>query len=178
MKCYLCGNEISPQDKFCSYCGEQNIHHRENVVQNPYEPNLSSGYPELVRTTRKSAASAKVVAIYSIVLGGLSFLGNISQGNSMLLNYVIIGIMIGFGIAILKFIQQGDYKEKGYIVTLLVIYCLEVLVGFLFLAIPQELVPIQGFANLKITLFLLVEAIVITPFIFCIRYLRQAARGL
>lgn len=180
MKCYLCGHELSPQDKFCPNCGEKNLHYEEKNegnFSNPEYPN------EVVRNQvnfgqKKSATSATVVAVYSIIMGVLSFLGNISQQtNSNFFTYIIIGIMIGFGIVILNYVKRGDYKEKGFVITLFVFYCFDAFLGFLFLLIPLEALDIPLLTGFKYVVFFLIEALVVTPIIFSIRYLQQAGRG-
>ncbi|MGB4696039.1 MAG: hypothetical protein WBH29_06545 [Bacilli bacterium] len=181
MKCYLCGSDISSQDRFCARCGEKNVHFQENPQPNPdsvlfdYDSEYRPTYQGAAQ--KPSATSAKVVAIYSLVLGILNLISNLSSGATDFIVYVILGLMIGFSIAILNLVKRGDYKEKGFIITLFVIYCLAALGGFVILMTPLEMIPIPGLAEMKFLMFFIVEAIILTPFIFSIRYMVQSAKG-
>ena len=117
MKCYLCGSDISLQDRFCAGAAKKNVHFQENP-----QPDLIRfcfDYDSEYRPTYQGAAPetecqlTKVVAIYSLVLGILNLISILSSGATDFIVYVILGLMIGFSIAILNLVKQGVIKRRA-----------------------------------------------------------------
>jgi hypothetical protein len=172
MKCKACGSEVTTSQKYCTYCGEYNEYflfseERQSESQSNLSPLHYGGNHVSKPLNRKKITAAKVVGIYSIVFGTLSFLGNEQLANPLTIIMQII--MIVFGIMVTVFAGKGEGKEKGFLITLFVFYCIIALSSFAILAIPDNLIPAE-YGNIKFFLFILCNALIITPFIFSIIY--------
>jgi hypothetical protein len=111
----------------------------------------------------KSITAARVVAIYSIIFGVLSALGNISNlGDDPSL---ISSIFLAVAFIVLSFFviikaNQRIYKESVFINLIFVFYC--------FLLFGGLVVLLSG--DIFVTIGLLVIGLIITPFVFSIIY--------
>ena len=103
----------------------------------------------------ESLTAKKVVAIYSIVFGGLGFIGGLSQEPDPITIIIEILLII---LGILLLIPSLQKVEKGLIITGLVYYSLLVLAGLVFFFI----LPLMG---------ILIWVLAGVPFAFSIVYL-------
>lgn len=117
----------------------------------------------------RSSTAAKVVGIYSIVFGALSLLGQLTdlveQDNSPILSIIIAILFVSFGIVILVRTNNNE-SAKGFVVTLLVFYMIVAVAGLIILAVPI-VGPI---------IFVVLEAMVITPIIFSFMYFSKFSK--
>lgn len=114
----------------------------------------------------RSKTAAKVITIYSIVFGALVLsgaIGNINNGGDR-----AVGVVMGIAILALGIIglvvtnQEKDRpKEKAFIITLFVIYCIYEVASFIILFVP--------FFGMQF--FLIIQAVIAVPFSFSIVYL-------
>ena len=119
----------------------------------------------------KSKTSAKVVTIYSIVLGALIMIGGISNFGDD--NDRIFSIFLGITMLVLGIIglniankEKRQSSEKGIVITLFVFYCI-----FEFFSFFTLLIPFFG-----VQIFLIIQVLIITPFIFSIKYLNDLSK--
>ena len=117
----------------------------------------------------KSIIAARVVAVYSIVFGALSVLGNISDlgDNPSLISsiFLAVALIILSFFAIIK-ANQKNYKESLFISFIFVFYCFILFGGLVILLWGDEFS----------TLGLLVIGLIITPFVFSIIYFVSSSR--
>ncbi len=119
----------------------------------------------------RSKTAAKVVTIYSIVFGALVLLGaigNINNGGDR-----AVGVVMGIAILALGIIglvltnQENDRpKEKAFMITLFVIYCIYEVASFFILFVP--------FFGMQF--FLIIQALIAVPFSFSIVYLVRLSK--
>ncbi|MDX9691031.1 MAG: SHOCT domain-containing protein [Acholeplasmataceae bacterium] len=118
----------------------------------------------------KSKIAAKVVTIYSIVVGVLFILSAVLGDNDS--SNIFLSIMFGIafitlGVLGLVYANKLDsHIEKPYIITLFVLYCIFEVLSFLVIAIPL----------FGLQLFLVLQALFAVPFSFSIVYLVKLSR--
>jgi len=113
----------------------------------------------------RSATAKKVVSIFSLIFGGLSIIGYITEGSQgQAMSWVISISMIVIGVLLL--IPTLKKAEEALMIGALVLYSLFMFAGLVIMAIP-DLGPFIG---------LLILGIVGVPFSFSIVYLARLAK--
>jgi hypothetical protein len=117
----------------------------------------------------KSIVAARVVAIYSIIFGALSVLGNISElaDDPSLISSIFLAVaLIILGVFSIIKAKQNNYKESLFISLIFVFYCVILFGGLVILL----------WGDVFFTLGLLVIGLIITPFVFSIIYFVSSSR--
>lgn len=123
----------------------------------------------------KSSTAAKVVAIYSIVLGLLAFSVLISnevlRKKPLILLLIILAVLfVLFGIIILTKLKARSYSEKGYLITLFVFYVIYLFISLIALAIPFIFFVLFLVIPYGVIFFTVFLALLIIPIVFCFTY--------
>lgn len=119
----------------------------------------------------RSKTAAKVVMIYSIVLGAFMFIGafsNVDPEGNRGVNIVMAIAILTLSILGLVFVNQEKEKpkEKPYLITLFVLYCI-----FEGISLIALFMPFYG-----IYVFLIMQVVIAVPFSFSIVYLTSLAK--